>query len=414
MPRSFSERYLASRDDPEAYWRGEAERIPWFSPPSAIVDERSDGLADYFSDGTTNTAYLALDHQIELGRGDQTALIYDSPVTHTIKRLSYREVLAEVERLAGALSLMGVGPGDRVIIYLPMVPEAAFAMLACARLGAIHSVVFGGFAPRELATRIDDATPKVLMTATCGIEFDQVIPYMPLVDEACRLAEHQVDGRMILARPESTYTLSSGDVDWGSQVKTAPAAPWVEVKATDPLYILYTSGTTGKPKGVVRDHGGHAVALKHSMEVLYGAEPGDVFWAASDVGWVVGHSYIVYAPLLMGCTTVLFEGKPVRTPDAGTFWRVMAEHKVNIFFTAPTAFRAIRKEDPDGALINQYDLGALKSLFLAGERTDPATYHWLVERIPVPVVDHWWQTETGSPVAGVPQGARRAIAGQSW
>lgn len=404
MPRSFSERYQASRDDPEAYWRAEAEELPWFSPPSAIVDERPDGLADYFSDGTTNTAYLALDHQIELGRGDQTALIYDSPVTHTIKRFSYREVLAEVEQVAGALSLMGVGRGDRVIIYLPMVPEAAFAMLACARLGAIHSVVFGGFAPRELATRIDDATPKVLMTATCGIEFDQVIPYMPLVDEACRLAEHQVDGRMILARPEATYTLSSGDVDWGSQIKKAPAAPWVEVKATDPLYILYTSGTTGKPKGVVRDHGGHAVALKHSMEVLYGAEPGDVFWAASDVGWVVGHSYIVYAPLLMGCTTVLFEGKPVRTPDAGTFWRVMAEHKVNIFFTAPTAFRAIRKEDPDGALINQYDLGALKSLFLAGERTDPATYHWLVERIPVPVVDHWWQTETGSPVAGVPQG----------
>ena len=287
MPRSFLRAISGVAGRSEAYWRAEAEELPGSRRPSAIVDERSDGLADYFSDGTTNTAYLALDHQIELGRGDQTALIYDSPVTHTIKRFSYREVLAEVE-VAGALSLMGVGPGDRVIIYLPMVPEAAFAMLACARLGAIHSVVFGGFAPRELATRIDDATPKVLMTATCGIEFDQVIPYMPLVDEACRLAEHQVDGRMILARPEATYTLSSGDVDWGSQVKKAPAAPWVEVKATDPLYILYTSGTTGKPKGVVRDHGGHAVALKHSMEVLYGAEPGDVFWLRQmSAGWWV-------------------------------------------------------------------------------------------------------------------------------
>jgi propionyl-CoA synthetase len=404
MGADYHEQYAEWAAGSDAYWQKQADELAWFKKPAVVSRIREDGLADYFPDGVLNTAFLALDHQVQSGRGEQVALIYDSPVTQTVQRWTYQELLAEVERLAGALSAMGVGFGDRVIIYLPMVPEAAFAMLACARLGAIHSVVFGGFAPRELATRIDDATPKVLLTATCGIEFEQAIPYLPLVDAACELAEHKVSARLVLARPEVPYRLKAGDLDWRETVSRAEPHAWVEVNATDPLYILYTSGTTGKPKGVVRDHGGHAVALMHSMKVLYGAEPGDVFWAASDVGWVVGHSYIVYAPLLMGCTTLLFEGKPVRTPDAGTFWRVMAEHKVNIFFTAPTAFRAIRKEDPEGALIKQYNLSALKALFLAGERTDPATYHWLADRVSVPVVDHWWQTETGSPVAGVPQG----------
>jgi propionyl-CoA synthetase len=400
----YASAFDAAVTNPDAFWSEAAKRVAWIKPPVTTRQSRDDGLADWFGGGTLNTCHLALDLHIEQGRGDQLALIYDSPASGERHQWTYSELLVEVARLAGLLAGEGVTLGDRVIIYLPMVPEAVFAMLACARIGAIHSVVFGGFAAKELATRIDDATPKVLLTASCGLEFDQVIPYLPLVDEACQLASHSVSTRVILQRRQLTAVLQPGDLDWQAAIANAEPVGFVEVPSSHPLYILYTSGTTGKPKGVVRDHGGHAVALLQSMAETYGVSAGDVFWAASDVGWVVGHSYIVYAPLMAGCTTVLFEGKPVRTPDAGTFWRVIESHRVNVFFTAPTAFRAIRKEDPAGDLLANYDLSSLRQVFVAGERTDPSTFQWLSALLMRPIIDHWWQTETGWPVAGVPQG----------
>ena len=400
----YAAAFESAVSNPQGFWTEAAERVAWIKPPVTTLKTRGDGLADWYEGGTLNTCHLALDLHIEQGRGDQIALIYDSPASGEIQQWTFAELLAEVARLAGLLTSEGVSLGDRVIIYLPMVPEAVFAMLACARIGAIHSVVFGGFAAKELATRIDDATPKVLLTASCGLEFDQVIPYLPLVDEACQLARHTVATRIVLQRKQLHATLQHGDLDWQTAIARAEPVGFVEVPASHPLYILYTSGTTGKPKGVVRDHGGHAVALLQSMAETYGAAAGDVFWAASDVGWVVGHSYIVYAPLLAGCTTILFEGKPVRTPDAGTFWRVIEAHRVNVFFTAPTAFRAIRKEDPAGDRLKNYDLSSLRQVFVAGERTDPSTFQWLSSLLKRPIIDHWWQTETGWPVAGVPQG----------
>lgn len=402
---SYKSEFQRSIEDKEGFWREKAQAIHWYEQPREILTE-DNGLYRWFAGGKLNTAYLALDYHVENGRADQTALIYDSPVTDTVKRYTYRELRDEVARFAGVLAGLGVEKGDRVVIYMPMVPEAAIAMLATARLGAVHSVVFGGFASNELAIRIDDAQPKVMVTASCGIEFTNVIPYKPLLDKAIELAEHKPDACVILQRPQATAELTPGrDHDWAERMADAEPADCMAVDATDPLYILYTSGTTGKPKGIVRDNGGHAVALRYSMETIYGVKPGDVYWAASDVGWVVGHSYIVYAPLITGCTTILFEGKPVRTPDAGTFWRVMADHKVKTMFTAPTAFRAIKKEDPDGKLMKQYDLGNLEALFLAGERLDPPTYHWLKDMLPhLPVIDHWWQTESGWPIVANPLG----------
>jgi propionyl-CoA synthetase len=340
-----------------------------------------------------------LDKHVADGRGNQPALIYDSPVTEKKKTFNYEQLLDQTSLFAGALADLGVGKGDRVIVYMPMVPEAVIAMLACARLGAIHSVVFGGFAANELAIRIDDAKPKVIVSATCGIEFSKVIPYKPLLDSAIEAAEHKPAHTIILKRPQAECTMEVGrDHDWCGIMNKALPHECVPVRATDPLYILYTSGTTGKPKGIVRDNGGHAVALNYSMEAIYDVNPGDVYWAASDVGWVVGHSYIVYAPLIRGCTTILFEGKPVRTPDPGAFWRVISEYKVKSFFTAPTAFRAIKKEDSEGKCKDQYDLSTLESVFLAGERLDPPTYEWLTGMLACPVIDHWWQTETGWPI----------------
>jgi propionyl-CoA synthetase len=400
----YQAEFQAALDDPLSFWRKQSEDIAWFTSPTSILEKDGNGNDRWFSDGQMNTAYLALDHHIDEGRGDQDALIYDSPVTNSIRRFTYSELRDEVALFAGVLQNLGVTKGDRVVIYLPMIPEAVIGMLACARIGAIHSVVFGGFAARELASRIDDAKPRVVLTASCGIEFDNVIPYKPLVDEALDIASHPVPHRIVVQRPQCVAQLSDGDHDWQALKDVADRVDCVTVSASDPLYILYTSGTTGKPKGVVRDNGGHAVALKYSMRAIYGASPGDTFWSASDVGWVVGHSYIVYAPLLTGCTTILFEGKPVRTPDAGTFWRVLEEHKVDLFFTAPTAFRAIRKEDPEGLLLKDRDLSNLRTLFVAGERTDPPTYHWLCDILGVPVIDHWWQTETGWPIAANPMG----------
>ena len=379
--------------------------MAWYRKPATILTRDENSNDAWFVDGELNSCYLAVDYHVETGRGDQPALIYDSPATGAKAIFTYAALQDEVARLAGMLRELGVDKGDRVIIYMPMIPEAAFAMLACARIGAIHSVVFGGFAPKELATRIDDATPRVILAASCGIEFDKVIPYKPLIDEALDIAVHEVEHSVILQRSQAVAELDRpSDMDWQTRLVAAEPADPVPVSATDPLYILYTSGTTGKPKGVVRDNGGHAVALKYSMRSIYNVEPGEVFWAASDVGWVVGHSYIVYAPLFNGCTTIMFEGKPVRTPDAGTFWRIMAEHRVSVFFTAPTAFRAIRKEDPEAKLLQQYDLSGLRSLFVAGERTDPSTYEWLRDILRIPVIDHWWQTETGWPIAGDPLG----------
>ncbi len=401
---SYESEFERARGDAEAFWMDQAAAIAWRKKPAGAQSTDDNGVTRWFADGELNTAELCLDRHVDEGRGDQVALIYDSPVTRTKATFTYLELRDEVARVAGGLAALGVGKGDRVVIYLPMVPEAAISMLACARLGAIHSVVFGGFAARELATRIDDAQPRVVICATCGIEFDRVIPYKPLVDEALSMASHTVEHCVVLQRPQHPAPLGDRDVDWGAMLAAAVPAEPVTVTGSDPLYILYTSGTTGKPKGVVRDNGGHAVALHYSMGAIYGAEPGDVYWAASDVGWVVGHSYIVYAPLLYGCTTILFEGKPVRTPDAGTFWRVISEYGVRIFFTAPTAFRAIRKEDPQANLIGDYDLSSLEMLFVAGERTDPPTYHWLEETLKVPVIDHWWQTETGWPMAANPMG----------
>lgn len=401
---TYQTEYQRSIDDPEGFWEQQSRLIDWGNPPSSILSKDANDNDAWFVDGELNSCHLALDKHVAEGRGDQVAMIYDSPVTNTQLKYTYTELRDTVALFAGALRNLGVGKGDRVIIYLPMVPEAAIAMLACARLGAIHSVVFGGFAPRELATRIDDATPKVLLTASCGIEFSNVIPYKPLVDEAMDLASHKLDHVVVLQRPQCEAALKPGELDWQQALEGAAPVDPVPVAASDPLYILYTSGTTGKPKGVVRDNGGHATALMYSMTAIYGVKPGEVFWAASDVGWVVGHSYIVYAPLFLGCTTILFEGKPVRTPDAGTFWRIIAEHGVNIFFTAPTAFRAIKKEDPDAKLLAGYDISSLRTLFVAGERTDPPTLDWLLNMLKLPVIDHWWQTESGWPIASNPMG----------
>ncbi len=397
---SYQEEFQASIDNPEKFWADKAQNIDWFKQPQNTLSTDEHGIQRWFADGELNTSHLALDYHIENGRGDQLALIYDSPVTDQKKTFTYRELRDEVARCAGMLKHYGVSKGDRVVIYMPMIPEAAISMLACARLGAIHSVVFGGFAPPELAVRLEDATPKVLLTASCGIEVARVIEYKPLVDEAMRISSHSPETCIVLQRPQAAASMLAGrDHDWREGMQNAEPADCVPVKGTDLLYILYTSGTTGKPKGVVRENGGHAVAMKYSMSVIYDMKPGEVYWAASDVGWVVGHSYIVYAPLIHGCTTVLYEGKPIMTPDAGAFWRVISEYGVKALFTAPTAFRAIKKEDPGGKLAAQYDLSCLETIFAAGERLDPPTYDWLCETYKVPVLDHWWQTETGWAIA---------------
>ena len=397
---TYREAHRRALEDPEGFWGDQAMALHWERRWDRVLDSRRAPFYRWFTGGRINTCHNALDRHVEQGRAGQAALIYDSPVTGTVARLSYRELRDRVAHFAGALTAQGVGRGDCVVIYMPMVPEAVVAMLACARIGAVHSVVFGGFAPHELAKRIDDARPVMVVSASCGIEGQRVIAYKPLLDEALRLATHGVGRCIVLQRPQALATLTPGrDLDWSDALARAQPTPCASVEATDALYILYTSGTTGRPKGVVRDHGGHAVALAWSMRAVYDMQPGDVFWAASDVGWVVGHSYIVYAPLLAGCTTLLYEGKPVGTPDAGAFWRVVAQHRVNALFTAPTAFRAIKKEDPQGAFIARYDLASLRALYLAGERCDPDTVHWAQAKLRVPVVDHWWQTETGWPVA---------------
>jgi propionyl-CoA synthetase len=397
---AYESTYRRSLEDREAFWREAAAGVEWHKEPDSVLDDSRPPFYRWFPDGVLNTCANAVDRHAEGGRGDQPALVYDSPVTGAIRVFTYTELREEVALLAGGLARLGVGKGDTVVIYMPMVPEAVFAMLACARLGAIHSVVFGGFAAHELAVRIDDARPKLVLSGSCGIEVDTVVEYKPLLDRALEKATHQPDGCVILQRPQSRAELVPGrDLEWSEVTAGAEPAPCTPVAATDPLYILYTSGTTGMPKGVVRDNGGHAVALRWSMEAIYDTHPGEVFWAASDLGWAVGHSYIVYAPLLTGCTTVLYEGKPVGTPDPGAFWRVIAEHGVKVLFTAPTAFRAIKKEDPDGSYLAGRDLNGFASLFLAGERLDPDTYHWASELLGVPVIDHWWQTESGWPMA---------------
>ena len=396
---SYHNIYQNSLQNPEAFWKQQAENLDWFTFPKSILSYNEEGLSEWYKGGKLNTSYLALDYHVEQGRGEQLAIIYDSPVTNTKKEYTYRELLDKVATFAGVLKKLGVEKGDRVIIYMPMIPETVVAMLACARLGAVHSVVFGGFAAHELAIRIDDAQPKVLLTASCGKEINKVIPYLPIINAAIEEANHQVAACVVFQREIFPAELKEGrDYDWETLVSITSQHTYVEVDATDPLYILYTSGTTGQPKGIVRDNGGHAVAMKNTMSWVYDTRPGDVYWAASDVGWVVGHSYIVYAPLIHGCTTILFEGKPIKTPDAGTFWRIIEEYKVNILFTAPTAFRAIKKEDPNGLLHQKYNTSSLKYLFLAGERTDEATYDWLTKLLQVPVIDHWWQTESGSPM----------------
>ncbi len=401
----YKDLHQLSVDNPAFYWRRRMNLIDWYEEPKKVLTEMPDGSVRWYAGGKLNTSYLALDYHVDHGRGRQVALYFDSAATHTKRRYTYRELRDEVAMFAGVLKERGVQKGDRVIIYMPMIPEAAIAMLACARLGAIHSVVFGGFAPHELAVRVDDAKPKCLITASCGIEFKNIINYKPLVDEALEEAEFPPESVIVFPRPHAQAHMEEGrDYDWHELMHKATPADPVPVSSEDPLYILYTSGTTGKPKGVVRDNGGHAVALKYSMKTVYNINPGEVFWAASDVGWVVGHSYIVYGPLIHGCTTVLFEGKPVRTPDAGTFWRVISDYKVSAFFTAPTAFRAIKKEDPDAHLRYQYDISSLRTLYLAGERLDPPTFDWLSQILDVPIVDHWWQTETGWPIVANPMG----------
>ncbi|SFB47747.1 propionyl-CoA synthetase [Amycolatopsis marina] len=401
---AYAETFRHSLEDPEGFWLEAAKAIDWTRPPTRALDDSAAPLYRWFPDGELNTSYNALDRHVAAGHGGRTALIYDSPVTGAKKRFSYAELLDQVARFAGALTSLGVTKGDRVIIYLPMVPEAVIAMLGCARIGAVHSVVFGGFAPKELAARVEDAEPKVIVAASCGIEPTRVVEYKPIIDAALATTEHQPDRVVVLQRDAARADLGERDLDWAGLMHDAePVAP-VTVAATDPLYVLYTSGTTGKPKGVVRDTGGHAVALTWSLRNVYGIQPGDIWWTASDVGWVVGHSYIVYAPLLLGATTVLYEGKPVGTPDAGAFWRVIAEHGVKALFTAPTALRAVKKVDPDAAELAKYDLSRFGTLFLAGERLDPETYHWARDTLGVPVIDHWWQTETGWPISANPRG----------
>ncbi|EHU9519973.1 propionyl-CoA synthetase [Vibrio vulnificus] len=398
---AYQKEYQWAKQQPESYWQAQAKNIDWFEFPKTILANDANGIERWYPDGLLNTSWLALDYHCEQGRGDKAALIYDSPVTETKQVYSYFEMRDRVARIAGMLADQGVTKGDRVVIYMPMIPEAAMAMLACARLGAIHSVVFGGFAPNELAVRIEDAEPKVIMTASCGIEINKVIPYKPMVDKAIMESRWKPEKVVVLQRPQCDAQLSGErDLDWHQAVENALPHACVPVLATDPLYILYTSGTTGKPKGVVRDNGGHAVAMKYSMSAIYNMPQDGVFWAASDVGWVVGHSYIVYAPLIHGCTTILFEGKPVRTPDPGAFWRVCEEYGVNVLFSAPTAFRAIKKEDPQGEHLKKYDLSKLETIFMAGERLDPPTLEWVQSQTAKPVIDHWWQTETGWAIAG--------------
>ncbi|MDT7614444.1 MAG: propionyl-CoA synthetase [Pseudonocardiales bacterium] len=401
---AYEDVFRSSTDDPEAFWLKAAESIDWHVAPTRALDASNPPFYRWFPDGELNVCHNALDRHVDAGRGEQAALVYDSPVTDTRRTYTYAQLRDEVAAFAGVLVAQGVGHGDRVVVYMPMVPEALVAMLACARIGAVHSVVFGGFAPKELAVRIDDAAPKVIVSASCGIEGKRVIEYKPLLDTAIELATHKPSASIILQRPQAEAAMGGNDVDWVEAVATATPADCVPVKATDPLYILYTSGTTGKPKGVVRDGGGYAVALNWSMPSVYDVGPGETIFTASDVGWVVGHSYIVYAPLLTGATTVLYEGKPVGTPDAGQFWRVVQEHGVKSLFTAPTAFRAIKKEDPQGEYAAKYDLSSLRYLFLAGERLDPETYRWASELLDIPVIDHWWQTETGWPIVANPAG----------
>jgi propionyl-CoA synthetase len=399
MSGAYEATYGAWRHDPEGFWARAAESIHWYKKWDQVLDAARAPFYRWFSGGVVNTCYNLLDVHVERGRAEQVALIYDSPVTGVVKSYTFRELLNEVALFAGALRNHGVGKGDRVIIYMPMVPEAVIAMLACARIGAIHSVVFGGFAADELASRINDAAPKVIVSASCGIEVSRVVAYKPMLDKAINLARHKPQTCIILQRPQVAAELVAGrDITWPEALAHAQPVECVPVAATDPLYILYTSGTTGIPKGVVRDNGGHLVALKWSMKNVYGVEPGEVFWAASDLGWAVGHSYIVYGPLAHGNTTILYEGKPVGTPDPGAFWRVISQHQVSVFFTAPTAFRAIKREDYGGEYLKRYDLTKFRTLFLAGERCDPDTLAWAERQLGVPVIDHWWQTETGWPI----------------
>jgi propionyl-CoA synthetase len=400
----YSEAHQRSLTDPEGFWLDAAAAIDWVEKPTRALDATEAPFYRWFPDGVLNTCFNALDRHVRDGRGEQTALIWDSAMTGTIAHWTYRELLERVAVFAGVLRQQGVDTGDRVVIYMPMIPEALIAMLACARIGAVHSVVFGGFAPKELAVRIDDARPKAIVAASCGLEPNRVVPYKPIIDEALRLATHQPDKVVVRQRDQHRAELGSRDADWDEEVARAEPAACVPVRATDPLYVLYTSGTTGGPKGVVRDNGGHAVALHWSMSNIYDIAPGEVFWTASDVGWVVGHSYIVYAPLLAGATTVMYEGKPVGTPDAGAFWRVVAEHGVTALFTAPTALRAIKRVDPDATKLSEYDVTSLRTLFLAGERLDPETYRWALDTLRLPVIDHWWQTETGWAICANPRG----------
>jgi propionyl-CoA synthetase len=400
MTSRYEETYRRSLADPEGFWGEAAKAVLWDRPFDKVLDSGNPPFYRWFLGGRLNLCRNALDRHVDAGHGDRTALIYDSPVTGTVSSFTFLELRDAVARFAGVLSRLGAVKGDRVLIYMPMVPEAVIAMLACARIGAIHSVVFGGFAPAELATRIDDAKPKLIVSASCGVEVNRIIPYKPLLDAAVEMSAEKPSACIILQRPMLAATLVEGrDHDWQEAVAAAEPVPCVPVEASDPLYILYTSGTTGMPKGIVRDTGGYAVALSWSMPNIYDMAPGETYWAASDVGWVVGHSYIVYAPLLHGCATVVYEGKPVGTPDAGAFWRVIQQHRVKVMFTAPTAFRAIKREDPDGALLRKYDLSGFRALFLAGERADPPTLEWAERQLKVPVIDHWWQTETGWAIA---------------
>ena len=408
MSSRYASVYGEWRQDPEKFWAEAAKAIDWTKAPTKIFDPNAGVYGRWFPDATCNACHNALDRHVAAGRGEQVAFYYDSPVTGVKRRISYREMLAEVETLAAVLIDFGVAAGDRVVIYMPMIPEAIVGMLACARLGAVHSVVFGGFAAKELATRIDDAEPKLILTASCGIEPGRVVAYKPLLDAAIDLSHHKPKACLVYQRPQAEARMTARDHDWTQAIEAArhagKRAGAVECKATDPLYILYTSGTTGIPKGVVRDIGGYLVALAWSMQNIYGVKPGETFWTASDIGWVVGHSYIVYAPLLFGCSSVLYEGKPVGTPDAGAFWRVISEYKVSAFFTAPTALRAVRKEDPEAKLLQRYDISSLRTLFLAGERADPDTVAWAEKVVGRPIVDHWWQTETGWAIAANPVG----------
>ena len=401
MTSRYDEVYAEWQSDPEGFWAAAAEAVHWYKKWDIVLDSSNEPFYRWFVGGETNTCYNCIDRHVENGRGDQPALIYDSPITDSKRVFTYAELQDKIARFAGVLRRHGIEKGDRVIIYMSMVPQAAVAMLACARIGAVHSVVFGGFAANELATRIDDAKPKMIVATSCGVEPGRIVEYKPMVDEAIEIARHKPDTCIILQRKQHATDLVPGrDIDWKEAMDEAEPVDCVPVRATDPLYILYTSGTTGVPKGVVRDNGGHLVALAWSMPNVYGVEPGEVYWAASDLGWTVGHSYIVYAPLIHGCASILFEGKPVGTPDAGVYWRIISEHKCSVLFTAPTAFRAIKRDDPDGKLIGKYDLGSFRTLFLAGERSDADTLEWAENRLEVPVVDHWWQTETGWMIGG--------------